>query len=238
MESQNIVNSQIQAAQNIQARQAQSNADNEDLNGGAALAEDFDSFLTLLTTQLQNQDPLEPTDTKDFTNQLVQFSGVEQAIRTNDKLDTLLETQDTGRTATAVSMIGKDVEAQGNTVALRDGEAALSFELDSNAQTAAIQIADESGNLVRSLNVPGQAGENTVLWDGTDQNGNELPDGNYVMQLQAVDGEDRTVTGRTFTVGEVQGFEQKDGAISLDLGGFTVGLDEVRAVRDDTTPAA
>ena len=238
MESDNILNSQIRSAQNVQAEQARRQESNTDLNGGASLADDFSTFLTLLTTQLQNQDPLEPTDTKDFTNQLVQFSGVEQQISTNDKLDSVLDNLGSGRTNAAVSMIGKNVEAESNVIALRDGDAELSVQLDGNASAAAVQIANQRGEVVRSLDVPTQAGEHTVVWDGTDNNGNTVEDGNFVMQLQAVDENGSSVGGRTFTIGEVQGFEQNDGAIDLDLGGFSVGLDEVRSVLAGNASAA
>lgn len=228
MDAANIGNSaidQIQRQQNDAARNRE-----DGLNAGAGLAEDFDTFLQLLTTQLQNQDPLEPLKTQEFTNQLVQFAGVEQQINTNDRLDQLVDLQGDGKAATAVSFLGETVEAESNVLALRDGTAPLSYDLENRAEVATIQIADQQGNVVRSLEVDTNAGSHDVVWDGTDANGNELPDGNYVMQLQAVDGDNRTVKGNTFTVGQVQGFEQNNGNIELDLGGFSVRLDEVTSV--------
>ncbi len=232
MDAANIGNQAVSAAQERQRANASAGEGDggNNLNGGTRLAEDFDTFLQLLTTQLQNQDPLEPLKTQEFTNQLVQFAGVEQQINTNDKLDDLIDLRDGSRAATAVAFIGKTVEADSNVVSLRDGTADLTYELDANAESAAIQIANQEGEVVRTLPVATTAGRHEVTWDGLDGDGNPMPDGNYVMQLQAVDENNATVQGDTFTKAEVQGFEQKDGKISLDLGGFTVGLDDVIAV--------
>jgi len=232
MDAANIGNQAISAAQDRQRANASAGEGDggNNLNGGTRLAEDFDTFLQLLTTQLQNQDPLEPLKTQEFTNQLVQFAGVEQQINTNDKLDDLIGLQDGGQAATAVAFIGKTVEAESNVVSLRDGQAQLAYDLEENAATATIQIANQEGEVVRNLEVSGIGGEHEVAWDGTDDDGDPLPDGNYVMQLQAVDENNRTINGDTFTIGEVRGFEQVDGEVRLDLGGFTVALDEVVSV--------
>jgi flagellar basal-body rod modification protein FlgD len=230
MESDNIINANI-AAQQAQQTSQSNNGNNSGLNGTAELASDFDSFLTLLTTQLQNQDPLEPMKSQEFTNQLVKFSEVEQALKTNDKLDELLTLQGDGQTNTAVSMIGKGVEAKSNQLRLEGDSATIGYNLDGNAEQATVLIADNNGEIVRSLEVSGQAGEHTVTWDGTDKDGQQLDPGVYAMQIQAVDAENKTVQGDTFAVNEVQGFEQRDGTIHLDLGGFEVALDDVKAVR-------
>lgn len=229
MDAANIGN---QAISNLRQQQEQAAASQEGqtLSGGTRLAEDFDTFLRLLTTQLQNQNPLEPLKTQEFTNQLVQFASVEQQINTNDKLDDLIDLRDGSQAATAVSFIGRAVQAESNVLALRNGTGELTYELDANAETAAIQIANQQGEVVRTLPVATTAGRHQVTWDGLDEDGDPLPDGNYVMQLQAVDENNATVQGDTFTNATVQGFEQKDGKISLDLGGFSVNLDEVIAV--------
>src|SRR5690554_2489607 len=89
----------------------------------ATIAQNFDTFLSILTTQLRNQNPLEPLDTNQFTQQLVQFTGVEQQLKTNDFLEALLlNTQSTAR-SDAVSYIGKEISASGKTAELKDGGA-------------------------------------------------------------------------------------------------------------------
>jgi len=246
MESNNIVNpnSPAQNAQNIQgdstvksAQQSQRSSSGEGgsisggLNGGSSLAEDFDSFLNLLTTQLQNQDPLDPMKSNEFTNQLVKFSEVEQALKTNDKLDELLTLQGDSKTNTAVSMIGKNVAADSNQFRLDGDSATIGYNLEGKAETAAINIANQNGEIVRTLAVNPEAGEHEITWDGTDGNGADLDEGVYTMQLNAVDSNNKTIKGDTFANNEVQGFEERNGTVHLQLGGYEVKLDDVKAVR-------
>ncbi len=217
----------------INPSQAQpASEDRSSLNGRASLAEDFDTFLVLLTTQLQNQDPLEPMDSSEFTNQLVAFAGVEQSISTNDKLDDLIGLQGGNRAATAVAHLGKEVEAEGNQLALQDGAAGFAYTLDSTAETATIEIANAEGALVRSLKVEGGIGRHEGVWDGRDNNGNAVPDGTYSVTLSAVDENNRTVKGQTSTFGQVTGFEQTGEGIFLNIGDIAVALDKVKSVRE------
>ena len=99
----------------------------------SSLAENFDTFLTLLTVQLQNQDPLDPLDTNEFTSQLVQFTAVEQAIATNNNLESLIGLTELSHAATRISYLGKEVEAPGSTSYLTDGKAEWSYVLDDEA---------------------------------------------------------------------------------------------------------
>ena len=235
MESNNIINANL-AQQNVQGGTSNrgngsERGENAGLGGDAALAKDFDSFLTLLTTQLQNQDPLEPMKSQEFTNQLVKFSEVEQALKTNDKLDELLTLQGDGKTNTAVSMIGKDVEAKASQFRLEGDAAEIGYNLKRDAANATVAIANDSGKVIQTLQVDRGAGEHSVSWDGTDANGNEVDEGVYNMQLLAVDEKNKTVQGDTFANNEVRGFEERDGTVHLDLGGYEVPLDDVKAVR-------
>lgn len=243
MESNNIVNpnspaqnttgnSTIDAAQRSQRQSAgKESGGSQGLNGSGTLAEDFDSFLNLLTTQLQNQDPLDPMKSNEFTNQLVKFSEVEQTLKTNDKLDELLTLQGDSKTNTAVSMIGKDVEAKSDQIRLEGDSATIGYNLEGKAETAAISIANQDGEIVRTMPVNPEAGEHEITWDGTDSNGNDLDEGVYTMKLSAVDAENKTVKGDTFANNEVKGFEERDGTVHLQLGGYDVKLDDVKAVR-------
>ena len=124
--------------------------------GATGLSETFDNFLVLLTTQLKNQDPLEPLDTNLFTEQLVQFSGVEQAIKTNAKLDQLIAQQGTNQLTAALDYIGKSVEVESAGLDLSDGEARIIYGLASNAQQTTIEFHANSGSrrLSRKVSVP------------------------------------------------------------------------------------
>ena len=209
---------------------ASDRAGSPDLNGNASLASDFNTFLRLLTTQLQNQNPLEPMKTQEFTNQLVQFAGVEQQIKSNDKLSELIALQDEGKVGSAVGFLGKRVEAAGEQLVVQEGRANFGVTLDSEAATATVTIADATGAAVKTLGVPTGAGHHKITWDGTDDNGQPVDDGVYTISLTAVDPNNKTVTGQTTTIGEVTGFEQQDGQMMLNLGDVDVALDDIRAV--------
>ena len=206
------------------------------LNGGSKLAEDFDTFLGILTTQLKNQDPLEPMKSQEFTNQLVQFSTVEQAIATNSKLDKMLAAQADNRATQAVNFIGKDVGLEGNQVQLKDGAAQFAYKLDGDAQAALVSITNQSGDVVRSISGPTGAGRHDVTWDGTGDGGKALPDGVYNIQVRAVDGQDQTVQATTEVRGEVT--EMRDDKISLQLGDREVPFENVTSVYDQSQSGA
>ena len=109
------------------------------------LSADMDTFLTLLTTQLKYQDPLDPMDTAEFTNQLVQYSSVEQAIQMNSKLDNLLSLNISNLGAQAVSYIGKTAQVLGDVMPLEGGKAKATYTLDKDVVSTTISIKDMNG---------------------------------------------------------------------------------------------
>ncbi len=112
------------------------------------LSADMNTFLTLLTTQLKYQDPLDPMDTAEFTNQLVQYSSVEQAIQTNEKLDNLLSLNIANLGAQAVSYIGKTAQVLGDVMPLEDGKAKATYTLNKDVSSATITIKTLNGEVV------------------------------------------------------------------------------------------
>ncbi|MGQ9365331.1 flagellar hook assembly protein FlgD [Azospirillum sp. ST 5-10] len=190
------------------------------------LGDNFESFLRLLTTQMQNQDPLKPMDTNEMTNQLVQFANVEQNIATNSRLDKLLKSQQTAATASGLSYLGKVVEYEGDTFPYISGmeTAELSYELDHAAKEVRVDILDSAGRIVRSFNGGTDAGKpNTVTWDFKDDRGNAVQPGNYRINV-APRGEkpDDIIKATTTTYGYVAGVDySKDGepmlAVAEDL---------------------
>lgn len=202
------------------------------LTAQSRLADDFDAFLDLLVTQMQNQDPLEPMEPQEFTNQLVQFASVEQALATNDKLDQLVGLQSGNQAATAAAFIGHEVKATGDQVMLDGGSARIGYELDDEAKSATIEITSSEGTPVRTLQLDGAAGSHEVVWDGRNDNGNAVADGVYTITLSAVNENDQTVQGRTTTFGTVSGFEIRDNDIVLNIGDLEVDFDKVRSVRE------
>jgi len=196
------------------------------------LDNDLNRFLTLLVTQLQNQDPLEPLDANEFTSQLVQFASVEQQIYQNANLEKLLAAQNGSQLTTSVGYIGHLVEASGSALPLQDGTAEAIYRLPEAAAEARITIRDEDGRAVYSAPVAKDAGEHAVVWDGRDQNGRQLPDGSYRFQIDA-----RDRTGAAMTVaqgfsGVVTGVASGTDGTVLQLGGMELPLDQVTAVRE------
>lgn len=201
------------------------------VTGGASLNETFDSFLTLLTTQLENQDPLSPMDTTQFTEQLVQFSNVEQALLTNKKLDDLISLQGGNRLTEAVGFIGQEVATDSASLVLQGGRATVDYDLEGSAAVVQVDIMDNAGELIRRLSGPTDSGQNRLIWDGLDANGAQLPDGEYALQVTAADSDGNPVALKQGTSGIVTGVRLEDDQVILSLGPIDIGLDEVLSVR-------
>lgn len=197
---------------------------------GVSISDSFDTFLSLLTTQLQHQDPLDPLDANQFTEQLVQFAGVEQAISTNKKLDKLLALQNAGQINAALGYLGNDIEASAEQFVLQNGSATLKYELLGKAKQNLVTIVDGFGQPVRTFAGERSAGNYEFVWDGLDNNGNQLPDGVYGFFVTAVDGNGETVQATTSMVGRVTGVKALDGEVTLSVGDLDVPLSDVFAV--------
>src|SRR5882762_5706718 len=117
-------------------------------NGLASLSGDYNNFLTLLTTQLKNQDPLSPMDTTQFTQQLVQFSAVEQQINGNKKLDSLIGLQSTANAYGAVGFVGTTIAANSSDVPLQDKKAKFDYNIEHSSGSATLKILNSAGNVV------------------------------------------------------------------------------------------
>jgi flagellar basal-body rod modification protein FlgD len=205
-------------------------SDASSLTNGSSLAETFDTFLTLLTTQLQYQDPLDPMDTNEFTSQLVEFTSVEQAISTNQKLDELLALQNGMQLNDAVNYIGKTVGADGIILMLQGGEANITYDLGANAADANILVIDEQGNTVRTLEGDTSVGHHEIVWDGLDDDGEPLEDGLYGFLVTAIDSDDNPVPLVQGTEGQVTGVKLVDGEVILEIDELEVALSDVLTI--------
>jgi flagellar basal-body rod modification protein FlgD len=160
-----------------------------------------DVFLRLLVTQLQNQDPTNPTENEDFVAQLAQFSTLEQTTSTNELLEQLIG-QDTQRTQLdLVNLIGRTVVSEGDTVSLGEADQpTLAYSLSDAASRVVIEVLGENGQVLRSIQpeTPGTAGANQVQWDGLDEDGDRLPEGVYQFRVKAVDGNQELISNFTF----------------------------------------
>lgn len=195
---------------------------------GVQLAEDFNQFLTLLTTQLQNQDPLNPMDSSEFTNQLVQFSQVEQSINANQKLDDLVSLQLGSASSFALGYVGLDVNYISSEMNF-DGATPVevSYATDGSVVSATINIYDENGALVFTQNAPSDAGSHDFTWDGSHRGGGTVSAGTYSVVVDAKDAEGNSIDTSTAVSGHVRGIESQNGTIFLLVGDRAVPLGQV-----------
>ena len=200
------------------------------ITDSSSLAQTFDTFLKLLTTQLQHQDPLDPMDTNEFTSQLVEFTGVEQAMLTNKKLENLIALQTDMQLNDAVGYIDKKVGADGIILMLQDGEATITYDLGANAAEANILIIDEQGNTVRTIKADKEVGHHEIVWDGLDDDGDPLDDGLYGFLVTAIDADKKGVPLVQGTIGKVTGVKLVDGVVTLEIGELEIALNDVLSI--------
>lgn len=238
-----ITGSNASVIAGIQKSAAASNAQiasNNALAGGtssssAGLASNLNMFLKLLTTQLSHQDPMNPTDSSQFTNQLVMYSQVEQAINTNTNLGTLINLQGANQQATAIGYIGQTVELSGTTLPLQNKTAAFNYTLPTASANTVINIQDSSGKTVQQLIGQTTAGTHYLSWNGKDSAGNQLADGQYTIQVLANDPTGNSITTTSNTYGQVTGVtSDATNGTQLNYGSVASPLSGVKAIVDLT----
>lgn len=188
-----------------------------------------DDFLNLLVAQLQNQDPLNPMDSTAFTSQLAEFSSLEQLSNVNENLEYLQMYQSSINNAQAVSFIGKNIDALGDSIQLESGETEeIHFELSKDSSLVSVNIYDEAGNLVKYIEngLMGE-GKQSVEWDGTDNSGNTLPEGIYKFEVMAVDVNGDKVQTASYISDRVTGVTFKNGVTYLLAGGMQIPIGDV-----------
>ena len=198
------------------------------------IADNFDTFLQLLTTQLKNQNPLDPLDTNQFTQQLVQFSSVEQQLKTNDYLSALVSSNGNSGNTNAVGYIGKTVTASGTRSELANGKAVWNFSLKDTANVN-VTIKNADGNVVYTEAGQLQAGAGQFTWDGKDTQGNTMAPGTYSITMQGTNAEGKMVNISTETTGAVTGVDFTGSEPVLMIGTARVNLSGVTSVRQTTT---
>lgn len=196
------------------------------------LSNNYETFLKLLTEQLKNQDPLQPQETAEFTNQLVQFSQVEQAIASNKKLDDVIGAINNGQPNQALGYIGTTVEIQSNGISLQEGKAHLTVSTDKIATSSIFEISDaQTGKLIRTINLTKGAGTQDVNWDGKDNNGNPVKDGTYKGSVKALDVEGKDIAATVMSFGKVTGVDLTAGEPYLMLGTLPITMTNVLSIR-------
>jgi flagellar basal-body rod modification protein FlgD len=193
------------------------------------IAGNFDEFLQLLTTQLQNQDPLSPLDTNQFTQQLVMFASVEQQINMNTSLSTLISLQQTAQATSALSFLGATVVVGGNTAQLANGQATWNYAVSSPA-TATINVSNSSGQLVYSTTQTVQPGTQTFVWNGQNSVGNAMPAGTYTVAITATGANGQSVPVTTSVEGVVTGVNVSANPPTLTINGQAYPLSQITQV--------
>ena len=193
-----------------------------------------DDFLNLLVTQLQHQDPLNPAESTEFTAQLAQFSSLEQLNNINDNLKNMELFQASVTNSQAVSYIGREITARGNSVQLESGQPAeCQFELEAAAALAVISVYNANGGFVTSFETgPLSSGRQSAAWDGTDRNGNPVSEGLYRFEVQAVDADNQSLSVTPLMSAVVSGVSLKNQTASLITGLETIAIDDVIAVSE------
>ncbi|MCW8836716.1 MAG: flagellar hook assembly protein FlgD [Rhodospirillales bacterium] len=201
------------------------------------LAKDLNHFLTLLTTQLQHQDPLEPMDATEFTAQLVQFASVEQQIYQNTNLEKLINLQSASQLGNIVNYVGLAAEVEGQELPLQNGAAEFSYTLADKADKVTVLITDGSGKTVFTAQGETDAGVHRISWDGKDMDGIAVPDGTYNVTAAALDYNGDPLDVVHTVVGRVTGVAVgENGTPTLFMGDVDVAMEKVIAVKEP--PAA
>ncbi|ARQ00295.1 flagellar hook assembly protein FlgD [Pseudorhodoplanes sinuspersici] len=194
-----------------------------------SLADNFTTFLQLLTTQLKNQNPLDPLDTNQFTQQLVQFAQVEQQLKGNDQLASLVTLQQSAQSTQALGFVGHIVALDGETSRLENGSAGWSFN-SSKPATATINILNSVGATVYSGTFSLNAGVQNFVWDGRNTSGVMQPDGDYKMSITAKDATGQTVAVATEVQGVVDSVDVSKTPPVLNVAGKDYTLDKIKRV--------
>ena len=203
-------------------------------NSRQTIAQNFDTFLQLLTTQLRNQNPLDPLDTNQFTQQLVQFTGVEQQLKTNEFLQAMMTSTQTANNSQAVGYVGKVVTASGTKSELVDGSARWNFAVAAKSNITAT-VKDANGNVVYTKSGTIDKGESVFTWDGIGNDGQKKPDGTYSVSIEARDVATGKLVGvATEMTGEVTGVDFSGSEPVLIVGTARVNLSAILSVRAKT----
>ncbi|WP_243374374.1 flagellar hook capping FlgD N-terminal domain-containing protein [Geotalea sp. SG265] len=192
-----------------------------------------DDFLRLFVTQLQNQDPLNPQDSSQFITQLAQITQVEQSYNTNTNLQNILSQNSNMATLSAVSFIGKNVVAPGSQLSHDSGSTnTVNYNLAVPAQTVTVTITDGNGSVVRTLaQVVTTAGNGSVAWDGTDNQGQQMAAGTYNVTVKGTDADGQAFSGTPLISGKVDGVEMGSSGPVLTIGALQVPLSTIISVK-------
>jgi flagellar basal-body rod modification protein FlgD len=195
------------------------------------LGSNLNTFLTLLTTQLKNQDPTSPMDTNAFTQQLVSFSEVEQQINTNKNLQSLITLQTSTEAISALPMVGKTIQYNESTAPLSNGQASFNYTMPTQAASGSLLVEDANGNIVYATTADTSAGSHSFLWDGHNLAGATSPDGAYTLSVVAADSTGKAISATVTASGKVDGVSVDNNVPTFDVGGIKVPMSDLLTVQ-------
>ncbi len=192
-----------------------------------------EEFLKLLVTQLRYQDPLSPLESHEYASQLAEYSSLEQLVSINEGIgqgtqaDLILTTAINN--TLAATLIGQEVKAFGNTIEFNSGESTeVNFQLGSFADEVKVEIYDTAGNLVKTIDANAlSSGDHSVTWDGTNEHGEEMPEGDYTFSVSAKDASGGEITATELVVGLISAVRFESGSAMLVVGGREISFSNV-----------
>lgn len=205
-----------------------SSGSNSTSGSSTGIADNFQSFLMLLTTQLQNQNPMDPLDTNQFTQQLVQFAQVEQQLKSNSQLEALVKIEKTAQSTQALVFVGQTVAVDGSTAHF-DGNATWNFSAPSNS-SATITITNSAGQTAYTGSFAIGSGNSSFVWDGKGADGTKWPAGDYKMTVTAKDSNGKDVAISTEVQGTVDSVDLTASPALLSIGGKNYTLEQIKRV--------
>ncbi len=189
-------------------------------------------FLSLLVGELQNQNPLDPTSTTDFINQMSSYATFDSQQNLNSQLSALITSFNSVLTMNAVNYMGHNIEIKGNTATLSNGQTQFGYQLTATAQNTTLSVADSTGKVVWSGPGKTTAGLNEFTWDGKTSDGKQLPDGGqYTLTVTSTDDQNNSVYGYTTFVGPVTGVDNSSGTMMLDVGGVSAAVSGIIGIK-------
>lgn len=184
----------------------------------SSLSDNYTMFLSLLTTQLQNQSPLDPMDADQFTSQLVQYSSVEQLIKMNANFEDMKTSMESSNLANLVNYVGTNVTVNASTKPITDGKIDWTINA-AKSGTATITIKDAAGKTILTRTEALQAGDNAFSWNGKGDDGKTYTEGSYTIGVSAKTAAGSNIKTTTDITGKVDSLEWSDGIPYLSIGG-------------------
>jgi flagellar basal-body rod modification protein FlgD len=208
---------------------AASAASSTGTNALQALGSNFTSFLSLLTTQLKNQDPTSPMDTNQFTSELVQFTGVQQSVATNSNLSQLISLTQGSEVLQSTQVVGNTATVSSTQIALQSGNGTLSFTT-ANAEPVQVAIVNAAGTTILNTSINSASGSNSWVWNGKDSNGNTVPDGAYGIALETGTTGSNATSVPFSVIGTATGLTNTGSGMQLDIGALQVPMSSVQSL--------